>query len=204
MFTAAAALLTAALGTHPLLDVPLVFRPKEDLDDVSAAATRAFGARRVELRAFTDARDERTLIGENTGEEDEPLPVTTDDDVARWTSRAVTEILKDSGVRLVREGADLVVTGEVTRFMVKENKDYRATVGVAITVKDAAGRTVWSGLATGQAKVWGRTYQEDNYLEALSDAVIHLAASWCADPAFVKALAAPEAGAAAPQGAVDL
>ena len=57
-----------------------------------------------------------------------------------------------------------------------------AFVAVLITVQDAGGKELWSGLVTGEAKRWGRSYNEENYMETLSDALVRAIDGFLSDP----------------------
>jgi hypothetical protein len=180
-----AVVLMLALGARSLDNVPLTWKPTDKTNEVLNAASRALNGRKVVLKPFTDARENKRLIGRNAEDKNKPKDVTTKDEVGAWVSTEVARLLKDAGVA---EGGDLVVSGEITRFFVDEAEVYRAVVAVNLTVANVSGSRLWTGLVTGEAKRWGRSYKEENYMEALSDALIHAVTEWVSNPQFVAAI----------------
>lgn len=181
MLRIASAALVLALGASNLEDVPLEFRATDSIAGVISDAASAFKTRKVTVKPFTDERDDKKLIGRNLQDE-KPRLVTTKDDVGAWCSTQFTSILRDAGVPVVQSGAELVITGKVTRFQVDEKDVYKGVVALLITVQDAKGKELWSGLVTGEAKRWGRSFKDENYLESLSDALVRAIDGFFGDP----------------------
>ena len=50
------------------------------------------------------------------------------------------------------------------------------------------GETLWSGLASGDASRFGRSYKLENYYEALSDAIVNTVSSMLQSAPFQSAL----------------
>ena len=50
------------------------------------------------------------------------------------------------------------------------------------------GKTLWNGLASGEATRFGRSYQAENYYEVLSDAVVNTVSSMLRSAEFRNAL----------------
>jgi len=179
--------LLLALGARPLVGVPLRWKPTASTANVLNEAARAFRERKVQVVTFTDGREDRALIGRNT-EDKVAKDVTTSDDVGAWCAGRLSELLKQAGVPVVNEGAELVVSGKVTRFMVDETDSYRGNVALRITVSDPAGQEVWSGLVSGDSDHFGRSYKEENYMEGLSDSFLQAASGLFSDPALIARL----------------
>jgi hypothetical protein len=59
---------------------------------------------------------------------------------------------------------------------------------VHLTVVGRGGKTLWSGVASGDATRFGRSYKLENYYEVLSDAIVNTASSMLQSPEFQKAL----------------
>ncbi len=175
------ALLLALGAPKPLDGVPLRWKPTESTAKVTNLAARAFKEKKVQVLTFTDGRDDRALIGRNT-EDKTPKDVTTKDDVGGWCSGRLTDLLKQAGVPVVSEGADLVISGQVTRVMVDESDRYRGAVSLKLSVRDAAGKELWSGLVAGDSDHFGRSYKEENYMEGLSDSLLGAASALFTDP----------------------
>ncbi len=175
--------LLLALGASRLDGVPLRWKPTESTATVLNQAARAFRDRKVQVVPFTDAREDHALVGRNT-EDEKPKDVTTRDDVGAWCSSRLADLLKQAGVPVVTEGAELVVSGQVTRFMVDEGDRYRGAVTLKLSVRDAAGTELWSGLVSGDSDRFGRSYKEENYMEGLSDSFLGAASGLFTDPAL--------------------
>jgi hypothetical protein len=56
----------------------------------------------------------------------------------------------------------------VKKFFVREESTYKSTVETPLTVIDQDGKTLWNGLASGEATRFGRPYQAENSDEMLS------------------------------------
>ncbi len=171
MLRLTSAALLLALGASRLDDVPLRFKPTDSTADALNDASRTFKVKKIQIVPFTDGRDDKKLIGRNT-EDSTPKLVTTADDVGAFCATQLTTLLRQAGVPIVTENPDLVISGEVTRFMVEEEDRYRAGVSVRLTVKDPSGKVLWTGTVSGEAKRWGRSYRADNYMETLSDSLL--------------------------------
>ncbi len=174
--------LLLALGGYPRLEgVPLRWKPTESTAQVLNQAARTFKEKKVQVLPFTDGRDDRALIGRNT-EDKTPKDVTTKDDVGAWCSSRLADLLKQAGVSVVDEGAEVVISGEVSRFMVDESDRYRSAVSLKVSVKDGTGKELWAGRVSGDADHWGRSYKEENYMEGLSDSLLAAASALFTDP----------------------
>jgi hypothetical protein len=175
--------LVLALGASGLDGVSLRFKPTDESGPVLKDLSRVFKAKKVTVQPFTDARQDKQLIGRNT-QKSTPRDVTTKDDVGAWCSGQLSELLSQAGVAVVPEGGELVITGQVTRFMMDEENTYRGVVALNLTVKNAEGTELWSGLVAADAKRWGRSYKEENYMETLSDAFLRAVSALLTDPAL--------------------
>jgi hypothetical protein len=179
------AALTASSKTKLLEHIPLEWRPTSEL----RLGTIQMTASTVAIAPFTDARDNKELIGENR-EDDTPKPVTTTDDVGTFVSKNIRQLFDQAGVKTVDSNADVIITGEVKKFFVREESTYKSTVEIHLTVIDQAGKTLWNGIASGDATRFGRSYKAENYYEVLSDAVVNTVSSMLLAADFEKALSA--------------
>jgi hypothetical protein len=84
----------------------------------------------------------------------------------------------------------VTIKGEVKQFFVRETSTYKSTVVVHLTVVGRGGQTLWSGLASGDATRFGRSYKLENYYEVLSDAIVNTVSSMLQSAEFQKALSA--------------
>jgi hypothetical protein len=180
-------LLAGMLGSlalaAPLVNVPLAWKPTSDL---RLGATQMTAAA-VQFEPFKDARANPEQVGENR-EDDTPKPVTTQDDVGAFVSKHMRELFTHAGIKTVDTGGDVIVKGEVRQFFVRETHSYKAEVAVHLTVVGKDGATLWSGLASGEASRFGRSYLLENYYEVLSDAVVNATSSTLQSAEFQKAL----------------
>jgi uncharacterized lipoprotein YajG len=173
-----------ALSKTKLLEhIPLQWRPTSDL----RLGTAQMIASPVTIATFTDGRDNKEVIGENR-EDTEPKPVTTSDDVGAFVSTHIRELFNQAGIQSVDGNDGVTIQGEVKKFFAREGDTYRSEVAIHITVIDQNGKTLWNGLASGEATRFGRSYKADNYYEVLSDAVVNTVSSMLQAAEFQKAI----------------
>jgi len=182
-FLLLAVTLTAYAKTALLENVPLQWRPTSEL----RLNPMAMPAGSIQFETFQDARDHREAIGENR-EDDTPKPVTTTDDVGAFVGTHMRELFDHAGLKIVDSDGTVRIKGEVRQFFVTETATYKSVLVVHLTVTDRAGTTLWSGLASGDATRFGRSYKLENYYEVLSDAIVNTASSLLESAEFQKAL----------------
>ena len=175
--------LTASSKTKLLEHIPLEWRPTSALQ----LGTTQMTVSTVTIAPFTDGRDNKELIGENR-EDATPKPVTTTDDVGAFVSTNIRELFNQAGLKTVDSNAEVIIKGEVKQFFVREESTYKSTVVIHLTVIDQAGKTLWNGLASGEATRFGRSYKAENYYEVLSDAVVNTVSSMLQAAEFRNAL----------------
>jgi hypothetical protein len=175
--------LTASSKTRLLEHIPLQWRPTSALQ----LGTIQMTAATVTIAPFTDGRDNKEVIGENR-EDDIPKPVTTTDDVGAFVSTNIRRLVDQAGVRTVDSNGEVMIKGEVRKFFVREESTYKSTVEIHLTVIDQNGKTLWNGLASGDATRFGRSYNAQNYYEVLSDAVVNTVSSMLQAADFRKAI----------------
>lgn len=181
------ALLAVSLAAHAaalLEHVPLKWRPTSEL----RLGAMEMAQTPVQFEAFKDVRDEPEKIGENREDDDKVKPVTTSDDVGAFVSTHMRELFDRAGLKTVDHGGGVIVKGEVKQFFVRETSTYKAEVAVHLTVVGPDGATRWSGVASGEAKRFGRSYNLENYYEVLSDALVNTTSSMLQAPEFQRAL----------------
>ncbi|HEY4341715.1 MAG TPA: hypothetical protein VGM97_17355 [Steroidobacteraceae bacterium] len=182
-----AVLLMMAVGvqasTKLLEHMPLQWKPTSELQ----LGTTQMSQSTVQFEVFQDARENKSAIGEND-EDAQPRPVTTGDDVGAFVSAHMRELFQHAGLKTVDSDGAVTIKGEVRQFFVRETNTYQSEVGVRVTVVSRDGRTLWSGLASGDAKRFGRSYKLENYYEGLSDAIVNTVSSMLQSPQFQAAL----------------
>ncbi len=175
--------LVASSKTKLLEHIPLQWRPTSDL----RLGTTQMSASPVAVATFTDGRDNKEVIGENR-EGDESKPVTTTDDVGAFVSMHIRQLFDDAGIKAVDSNGAVTIKGEVKKFFVRERDTYQSEVAIHLTVIDRDGKTLWNGLASGEATRFGRSYKAENYYEVLSDAVVNTVSSMLQAVDFQKAI----------------
>jgi hypothetical protein len=176
---------TAVAYARPALleHLPLQWKPTSELQ----LGTTQMSQTQIQFETFQDARDDRQAIGENL-EDSSPKPVTTTDDVGMFVSTHMRGLFDHAGLRTVDSNGSVIIRGEVKRFFVRETTTYKSEVAVHITVVDLLGRTRWTGLASGEATRFGRSYKLENYDEALCDAIVNTVSSMLLSTQFQDAL----------------
>ncbi len=176
--------LDAAAKTVLLEHVKLQWKPTSDLRLAAMQMAQA----PIQFETFQDARADKEAIGENT-EDDETKPVTTTDDVGAFVSTHMRELFDKAGLKTVDSNGVVTIKGEVKQFFVRETSTYKTEVAVHLTLIGRDGKTLWSGLASGDARRFGRSYRLENYYEGLSDALVNTVSSMLQSAEFQKALA---------------
>jgi hypothetical protein len=175
--------LCAYAQTQLLEHVPLRWKPTSEprLGAMQMSQTP------IQFETFQDVRDNKDAIGENL-EDDKPRPVTTTDDVGAFVSSHMRELFDHAGLKTVDSNGTVTIKGEVRQFFVRETTTYKSAVAVHLTVVSPDGRTLWSGLASGQATRFGRSYNLENYYGVLSDGIVNAVSSMLQSADFQKAL----------------
>jgi hypothetical protein len=182
-------LLAVTLGAYAktalLEHVPLRWRATSELKLGAMEMTQT----PIQFETFQDVRDNKEAIGENR-EDDKPKPVTTTDDVGVFVGTHMRELFDHAGLKTVDGNGAVTIKGEVKQFFVRETSTYKSTVVVHLTMVGRGGQTLWSGLASGDATRFGRSYKLENYYEVLSDAIVNTVSSMLQSAEFQKALSA--------------
>jgi hypothetical protein len=174
---------SAHAKTSWLEHVPLQWKPTSALQ----LGTTQMAQTPIQFEMFQDVRENKLGIGEND-EDAQPKPVTTTDDVGAFVSTHMRELFQHAGLKTVDSDGAVTIKGEVRQFFVRETNTYQAEVAVRLTVVSRDGRTLWSGLASGDASRFGRSYKLENYYEGLSDAIVNTVSSMLQSAQFQAAL----------------
>ncbi len=173
----------AVANTVLLENVPLTWKPTSDLQ----LQTMQMSSTSIQFEPFSDARDNKGAIGENV-EKTPSKPVTTTDDVSVFVGTHMRGLFDKAGLKTVDTGGSVTITGEVKQFFVREDSTYKSVLVVHLTVLGHDGKTLWTGLASGEATRFGRSYKLENYYEVLSDALVNTVSSMLGSAEFQKAL----------------
>lgn len=185
LLLALAMTLSAQARTVLLQNVPLQWKPTSELQ----LSTMQMPSGPIQFETFQDERNKKEAIGENL-EDEQPKPLTTTDDVGAFVGSHMRALFEHAGLKTVDNDGAIRIKGEVRQFFVTETATYKSVVVVHLTVADRAGKTLWSGLASGDATRFGRSYKLENYYEVLSDAIVNTVSSLLESAEFQKALSA--------------
>jgi len=175
----------------PLTDIPLVWAPSNtlaDMDDPKPNLSPIMDVK-LQIEKFKDARQNPAAIGENQEDTAKPKPVTTKDDVGAWVSDNLRSVLQKAGLNIVESGGQVIVGGEIRALFSTETNRYNTDVTLRITVHNAAGKVIWSGIALGHDSHFGRSYKAENYYQNLSDGVMDALHNLLTNKDFMAAVA---------------
>ena len=181
-----AALMISGCAPHLHANVPLVWKPTNDVYSITTENLMPLYARKIKVDSFVDKRDTKSEIGKYI-EDGANKPVTTSEDIAAWSTDRFKKILTQYGVGPVENNADVVLRGEVLHFYVTEDKTYKGNFGLKITAIGSSGAVLWQGVTTGSAKRFGRSYSLENYYEVLSDSYSEAINNLLTNSSFIQA-----------------
>jgi hypothetical protein len=164
--------------------VSLRWKPTSDIGSVSHGGISNLV---FTIQPFRDVRTDKKLIGRNIESAGKMRPVTTQEDVGKWTSDRVADLLKMQGLHVGSQG-QVIVSGDVLKFEVEESDTYRGQVMVKLYARDAKGAMLWEGIMSGSADRFGRSFNLENYYEVLSDSLIEGVSSLLSRTDFVQSV----------------
>jgi hypothetical protein len=178
----------AAAAPKPLENIPLVWKPTDTLAALGPLnLSGAVISTALHVDLLVDTRNNPSLVAENRENSDRVLPVTTSGNVAAFVTDHLRETLHVGGLNVVDGPGDMTLSGEIRQYFVTETSTYHSDLSLVLRLKDAQGKEIWSGAATGAADRFGRSYKAENYYETLSDAVIRAAHNLLSNPSFADA-----------------
>jgi hypothetical protein len=180
------ALMISSCASHLHTNVPLVWKPTNDVYSIISENLAPLYARKIKVDSFVDKRDTKEEIGKFI-EDGANKPVTTSEDIAAWCTDRFKKVLTQYGVVPVENNADVILHGEVLHFYVTEDKTYRGNIGLKITALGSSGTVLWQGVTTGSAKRFGRSYSLENYYEVLSDSYSEAVNNLLKNTSFIQA-----------------
>jgi hypothetical protein len=172
------ALFANAEGGPPrrLEQITLRFAPQEATGAATPTMTRDLTTLEVRL-VFEDGRavPDKAIVGEGMTDNDERYPVRATNDVIEF-ARTVFERVSTSWAFTLSEDADLVLDCRLLHFFVREADQavgsmYAADVRLACSVKNPDGATLFEGTSSGDTRRYGKSRNENNQNEVLSDAM---------------------------------
>jgi hypothetical protein len=180
----------AAFARDALQNIPLKWSPTSTLSEWGAVdLSGATITTKIHWDGFTDTRENPTLVAENREKAAKVWTVTTSTDVAAFVSEHMKEAVHGAGLNVVDSGADVSISGEIRKFFVTETGTYNGEISVLIHVKNSAGKELWTGIISGDATRWGRSYSAANYFETMSNLTLSARYNLLNNAAFRDSLA---------------
>ena len=173
-------------------NVKLRYAPQESTGSSVPTLTMGISEKPVRF-SISDGRTitDPTVIGDSTDDEDRVWPVHATSDILAWSYDVLLKNAGEWGIR-VADDARLQAQGTLLRFMVNESNKpvgsmYTADVRVGFRLLDNQGSLLWEGTATGDATRYGKSRNQDNVNEVLSDAIKEAYATALGDPGLQSA-----------------
>jgi hypothetical protein len=171
-----------------LLNIPLVWKPTETISALDAIDLTAFHHASIIVKPFNDLRKKPSEIGKNIESKFGKIRyVTTRDNVAAWLSDRFGKILSEFDISVVKDGGTLSLEADIVKFYVTEESVYKADIGLKVRIRSKKGDVLWEGLVAVTSNRWGKSYQADNYNEALSNACIDVVYNLLKSESFMQA-----------------
>ena len=175
----------AHMGSN--VGIPLVWKPTTSV--AKAGTLDLTGREDARLRVeVTDNRNDPGFIGRNT-EKLPPRKVTTPDNVAAFVNEHLNQLISGTGLTEVDSAGSLILKAEILQFFVEETETYNGDVRLKVTLIDRSGNPVWTGITSGAATRFGRSYKAENYYETLSNSLIEAVRHLMQNASFRSALA---------------
>ncbi|HEX3130720.1 MAG TPA: hypothetical protein VH394_25515 [Thermoanaerobaculia bacterium] len=175
LLVAFAALPATAKELGPF-NITLRYSPQESVG--TSVPTLMLGVSDIPVRlSIEDGRTiaDPAVIGDSTDDDDRVWPVRAATDLLGWANEVLLKNAGEWGIR-VSDSAPFQLKGSLLRFMVNESNKpvgsvYNADIRVAFRLLDSRGNLLWEGNAAGDATRYGKSRNEDNVNEVLSDAL---------------------------------
>lgn len=180
--------LLVGCATTGLENIPLLWKPTTGMFAMGPSEMAGLEDARLQVDPVVDKRANPELIGQNR-EEQTPRPVTTPDDVPAFVTNRMKALISIAGIKVADTGSTAILNTELRQFFVDETNTYQAEVILRVTLTDADGKVLWSGLTSGASARHGRSYKADNYYETLSDSLVGAVRQLIQNRGFRQALA---------------
>jgi hypothetical protein len=168
---------TAEAGPPRRLEqITLRFSPQEATGAASPNVPRELTEHEVRL-VFEDGRtvSDAAIIGEGMDDDDRRYPVRAANDVVEFAREAFETLSTSWGIRLSQD-ADLLLDCKLIHFFAREADQavgsmYSADVRLTCSVTSSEGAPLFHGTASGDTRRYGKSRNENNQNEVLSDAL---------------------------------
>jgi hypothetical protein len=170
------------------LQMPLLWSPTESAtEDVPASALTALSRQAISIVSVGMRPAQLARVGENR-EGAQARLVTTSSDVSEFVRAHIAELFTQNAVRVVPSGGTRVVKLAVKDFFVAEGNTYQGRVILDVVLEDGAGHRLWDGVVSGTNTRWGRSFNQENYEQCLTDSTIAAFKHLLAQEAFQRAM----------------
>ncbi len=163
-------LLTACEDRPASLAVLLQYSPSSSVNN---SVTLPLGQGKIYLMPIEDQRTNKTQIGVNVEDPDQPVPIISDIQPATWVHDVLAQTLSGNGLNLVSSAdeADLLLNVGLSTFWVKEDSKYNARITLVVKVLDKQGTLRFNGNTSGQDQISARGLNPVTYNLMLSNAL---------------------------------
>jgi hypothetical protein len=179
---------TWVAAADKLENIKLLWKPTTTLSKLGGIDPNGIKVK-IQLQPLADARDNAALIGENREKANAPKKVSTQENVPAFVTDKLKKVIADAGVSVVEGGGDVVLSGELQKFFVEETNEYSGELRIKFTAKNPSGKELWTGSILGHASNFGRSYNDNNYYETLSNSIVDATVVLFRDAGLRKALA---------------
>jgi hypothetical protein len=181
----AVAFTTCVAAAKPLA-IELKWTPNADTQAVPAFELTG-GVYSLKIEKLIDKRGKGRAVGENS-EKKEPVAVVTASDVEGFVTEAMIAQSRRLGLDVSDAVGDRVLTGELLECWVRETHGYNGSVRAKLTLRDDAGRELWTGIVAGNGTNGGRSLKPLNYTETFTNAISDFVKNLHAQQAFASAM----------------
>ena len=164
-------------ATPKELVVNLKFVPQEGVTKSTASIPPSMQEKSVEIRV-EDRRGEKDpiVIGTGTGGNDKSFPIKAGAKIEPFIEETLEGVAKSWGLKTVEKNGNRILVITVTRFFIDESNKalgsvYTSDVKLGFTLKNAGGKMLAEGAASGGTHRYGRAHSLENINEVLSDAL---------------------------------
>lgn len=179
-------------GSGDSMALQLVYAPTHDVDLAKTGGVPPVASgTQIWINPVTDARVDPGRIGISEEEDNTPIYYAAGQNPGDFVRNVLAKELTTLGLPITanQAAATHALNLQLQKFWVTEGNNYLGEVTVGAALVDINGQLLWQGQLTGAAKRWGRSFEEDNFLEAYSDMVLDLAERVAMDPTLRNALA---------------
>lgn len=175
---------------YKTLETPLNWEPSDDYEAIP-------GLDNLLMKDFTlkvnvvDSRANKKEIGKYIAdaEKGKYCNVVTNTDIANWVKSHFSAGLSEYGLPVsdsLKSNYNLNIS--VTKLFVDEAGTYEGNLNLKCELTKTDGTKIWAGMINGYSKTWGKTFQDYNYRQIVSDCLVDAVMKTLMKAEFRKAL----------------